>query len=636
MTKKFTAIAAATYQNKLTTLAASNGNSITRPDGIDLDTALKFFFDLRYKKEKNEVFICYAFQTENEFLFSQLSDSTKDKLFQSHEVREKIDDLSSEIDELDYQLFNLDRESESYELFDFERYVNKLSLRDLTDVDYNGYNIRLINGKLLTVNNKKGKRFILYDVYGFFRKPLHKALQEWTGGNIPLLDRSKLELLEGVEIQQLAAYASFEAKHISKLMDALNNILIANNINLSRFNGVTTISSWLLSKSKAKEEFYNYKYRRQYTGGLYDAVTQAYYGGRVEQFKIGTFKQTVYVYDLNSAYAYASSLLPVMRSKPIFTNAWKKEIFSLWHCEYDFNSINPYFGLLPNRDVGSAIKYKVRGKGYFWQPEIQYIVENYPQCITIDHGFYIPYNKAKFTQAILDLYELRRDLQQRKHPLEKVIKLALSAIYGKFCQRDGYAYYYNLFYAGFITSMTRAKMLEAVKGYERNCICFLTDAIHSTINLPVTESDQIGEWKKTEYGKAQYLDAGVYRLFDASGNLSKEKTKGFRSFNFEQALTELQEFRTYTALAEFFVGHNLHTFMPMRFKDYLALQKENKKTNPFESNARTFQSLGIDLTETYCESSILDQYSGRESAAYKSKYNRESDAAKDSLMAEKI
>lgn len=633
--KKFVAITGKVYQDRLINLTSSKGDALTNEDGITFNAALDFFFQLRRKKQTDEVFICYAFQTENEFLFSQLPDNLKDKLFRSYNVREKLEDIQYELDELDYQLSNMDSEDERYGLYDFERYVNKLSLKDLVDVEYEGYKIRLINGKLLSIVNKS-KRFILYDVYGFFRKSLYAAVKEWTQQDIPLLDRGKLELIEGIEVQQLAGHAGFEARHVSKLMAILNESLVLHNIKLSKFHGVTTISSNLLTKTKAKEQYFSYRHRRQYGGRLYDAIMQAYYGGRIEQLKIGTFNQNINVYDINSAYACAITLLPIMRGKPLLSDKWKNETFSLWCCTYDFSSINPYFGLLPNRDVGNLIKYKVRGKGFFWQPEIKYILEHYPECIRIDYGYYFPYIKANFTEAVKELYELRTDLQSKGHPLEKVIKLALSGIYGKFCQRDGNAYYYNLFYAGFITSFTRAKMLEAVKGYERSIICFLTDAIHTIEPLPVITSDRLGDWKESIYSKGQYLDSGVYRLFNTQGSLVKEKTKGFRRFDFSKALSELQSERQYTGLAEFFIGHNLHAFLPMHFRQYLQLQSTEKHTNPFEQKTRHFNTFGIDLTSNWCDSEIVDTYNGRASSPYQVHYHRESDTAMDSIVAGKV
>lgn len=635
MHKSFVAISTEIQNDKLVLINTSIGRHIYNQDGISFDAAIDFLFGLRLRRKPRTVFVCYAFQRDNEFLFSQLPKEIKDKLFQSYPVRKQQDELESELELIDYKYFShKDKDSEDFEQLTFDRFVNRLSLKDLTEIQYNGYNIRLINGKLLTIS-KKGTRFILYDVYGFFRKPLYDVVKIWLQKDIKLLDTTSSA--SNAKFSVILNRSNAETKYIEKLTTVLNESLVENGINLSRYHGVTTISSWLLSKTKAKKEFHSYKHRTQLGGNLYKAVMQAYYGGRTEQFKIGTFKDGVNVFDINSAYAYAVLSLPVLTSLPIPVSEYHPEYpFAIWFCHYDFTKLDSYFGFLPNRDAGNSVKYKQRGKGFFWSPEINYIVQNYPDCIEVLHGYYIPYHKAHFTKGVRELYKLRIKLQELSHPLEKIIKLALSAIYGKFCQQQK-GYYYNMMYAGYITSLTRMKLLEATKNNEEKTICFLTDAIHTTSGtVNGTCSKIIGDYKHNTYSKGVYLDNGVYRLYDGIGDIAKEKTKGFRQFNFDRALTELQDKRTYTALAEFFVGHNLYSFMPVKFQQYLKLQKESKQTNPFELSTRLFDSLGIDLTNEYCESKLLNTYSGRESGLYHSRYYKEADLAKDSLMANRV
>lgn len=616
--KIFTALTTTIKNDKVIAITASNGASISNSKGLSLDRILDWFFELRCKKDSDEVFICYASQSDNEYIFSSLPSLLKDKLFQSYSFRKERGQMEQELEDLDYQFFQTQKDSQEFQELDFERYVEKLALKELNEIKYNDYTLYLINGKILTVTKNKIK-FILYDVYGFFRTTLSEAIEKWLKERIGRVLPAKIE-----------------AEYISKLQSHLHLELLKHGIKLSKFHGVTTISTWLLSKTKARTEYHSYKRRSQYSGELYRAVMQGYYGGRTEQFKIGTFNEPIYVYDINSAYAFACSKLPILRSKPIFTQEYNSEPFSVWHCNYDFTNVKPYFGLLPNRDSGNGIKYKLRGKGYFWQPEIDWILKNYPECIKIDSGFFVPYKQANFTQGIIDLYNLRVELQQKNDPLEKILGLALSAIYGKFCQREGAGYYYNMMYAGYITSHTRAQLLDATKQNEKQVICFLTDAIHTQKELPIIQSNKLGDYKRLAYLKSVYLDNGVYRLYGQDGNIIKEASKGFREFNFDAALAELQGKRSYTALAEFFIGHNLHSFMPVRFREYLKVQKENKKTNPFELSARLYESVGIDLTANWCESKALDLYSGRESAMYSERYYKEADVSKDSLMSGRI
>jgi hypothetical protein len=628
--KKFTGISSIIYNDKLISLITSSGYVVTNTKGLAFDEVIDFFYDLRVKKESNEIFVCYAFQRDNEFIFSSLPDDVKDRLFQSFKVRQKVTELEDEIEEQESRYFNSLRDTVEFSQLEFDKYVNEVALKDLIEVRHNGYDIKLINGKLLTIA-KKRKRFILYDVYGFFQQSLFNAIQTWLQKNVQYL--ADVSIL--TKLAQIREYAKYECKYVSEITDVLYRSLLSYDISLTRFHGVTAVSTWLLSKTKARKEFHSYKKRNQLSGELYKAMMQSYYGGRTEQFKIGTFDAGVNVYDINSAYGHAITQLPKFLSKPILSNNYQGQQFSVWFVEYDFTTGNDLcYGLLPNRNVRQT-SYLLRGCGYFWQPEISYILEHYPDCISIKHGFYIPYTAAEFTNGVIELYELRKELQRHGHPLEKVIKLALSAIYGKFCESQGKQYYYNMFYAGYITSETRTKLLRATKGYEKDIICFLTDAVHTATDLPVSQSDELGEWKRTTYTKAIYLDNGVYRLYSGH-NIAKEKTKGFRSFNFDLALLELQEKRTYTALAEFFIGHNLHSFMPIRFNEYLKMQSESKKTNPFELTARVFDTLDIDLTKNYCDSRMIMLGGGKESSLYNAKIFRESDLSKDSLMAGRV
>lgn len=634
MNKTFTAISTESLNDKLVILNASNGQSLTNKNGIPLIDILEFFYTLRCTKQEKETFVCYAFQKDAEYIFSQLPNDLKDKLFQSYQTRRQIGELETELEELEYQFWNTPTDLEKFENATFDKWVNELALKDLLEVEYKGFKLRLISGKLLTVS-KKGKRFILFDIYGFFRKPLYKVIQEWFQEDLSFLKRSELQLTKGLEIKQLKAYSDLEVKQIERLIGKFNKELLSHGITLSNYHGVTAISSWLLSSRKARTEYHSYRKRRQYTGELYKATHQSYYGGRIEQFKIGTFNKEVNVYDLNSAYGFACSMLPTILRKPIFTQDYTGDLFSIWFCEYDFTNVNHYYSYLPTRDTRRFIIYKPRGRGYFWQPEIDWVMQNFPQCINIKQGFVFPYEKAKFTEGITELYNLRIKLQAINHPLAKTIKLAIAGIYGKFKQEIGRNHYYNLFYSGFITSLTSAMLLEGAKGKENKTICFLTDAIHTTAKLKVPVSNEMGEWKKETYDKAVYLNDGVYRLYKGN-EIIKEKTKGFHTFDFDAALSELQRSRTYTALMEFFIGYNLYSFMPVAHTDYLKLRKQEKTENPFELKSRLYESVGIDLTKTHCESKMFDTYAGRESALYVKGEHKENDLGKDSIMAERI
>jgi len=618
--KTFTAITSQILNGKLVLLYASDGRKLYKEQGIDFSTGVEFLFKLRYqaKADKGNVFVSYAFARDIEFLFAGLPNDIKDRLFKSYSIRRQINELENEQEHFDHIYFSALPDSQEYEQADFFRHINYLALQELNTVEYQGYRLQLANGKRLVIR-KGSKQIVIFDIFGFFNRPLRQAVKVWLQQDVSFLDRHSLKIHKGLERQQLEAFANFEVKYIERLATKLNVELENCGINLRSYHGASAVTSWMLSKGKArsrqKPQYYNYRYKRQLSPALHKACYQAYFAGRAEQFKIGTV-QNIKVYDINSAYAYSASKLPVMLKKPTYSREWLPQPFSLWRCEYDFTSLQPYFGLLPNRETGGQISYKMRGKGCYWQPEISYILEHYPQCINVLDGYYLEYERAPFTFEIEFLYELRRFLQSQKNPLEKIIKLALAAVYGKFCQARGKGEYVNMFYAGFVTSLTRMQLLDATRGRESSVACFLTDAIHTTDALAVNVSDALGDYKVTEYERGIYLDSGIYRLIDSRGR-SKTKSSGFRNFNFDAALLELSSKRKFSAIIEYFTSHNLHALAPIRYSKYLETFQEKQESQPLITSTRKFETnQPIDLTKSFIDSVPYNLFAGRESLPY--------------------
>lgn len=617
--------------NKLVALVTSNGYQLSNPDGITTLDGLKFLHSLRRFKRTHK-FVSYAFSRDNEFLFQSLPNDIKDRLFRSHLVRNGIEELEYENGHL---ADILDRSADEDERTKarFELAINATVLKDLQRVTHKGYSVSLANGRWLLVKHRT-ESVKIFDIIGFFRKPLYEIVKRWLDEDVPMLRREVILQFKDRSETDCLALAGIEATYIARIADKLHLELFQYGISLRNYHGAGAVGSWFLSNSKAKSEFYHYKHGK-HIGHLAQVANNAYYGGRVEQFKIGSV-ENVNVYDINSAYAYATSLLPKMRQKPIPLKEWRDEIFSCWFCEYDFTSINPYFGMLPNREMANgSIKYKSKGKGYFWQPEIAFILKHYPECVDIKHGCYVPYERADFAEQIETLYNLRLYLQSINNPLEKVIKLALASIYGKFCQTAGRGYYYNLFYAGFVTSVVRARMLFATIGSESQSICFLTDAIHTTALLDVPVSENLGDYRKQKYNNGFYLDSGIYRLTRADGS-HKEAHKGFTTFDFDKAINDLRERGIFAQMQQLFISFNIWRLLPIQFSNYLGIYDIKRETNPTDTALRIFEAGNFDITRKMIDSRISQAYSGRASGSYIATNNRDADVMADILIAGKI
>lgn len=637
--KEFVAITSETYNKKLVLLNTSEGKRLFDADGITLEQSLEFLFSLRHlRKRRAMVFVVFGFSRDNEFLFSLLDRRLRDKLFQSMRIKTELARLEFDQENLDDAFYKAKDEGDR-EAYDFERYVNALAIQELLEVQHGDYKIRLANGKKLTIT--KGKKSIsIYDIYGFFKpSSLRKAVKLFCGNDLPLLDRSLIRgdfaLSEAAELELLQSHSNVEVQAIASLATNLNHRLSEIGINLTRYHGATAVTSWFLGRHKAKKEFYNYRYKRQLSEKIHNAAHQAFFAGRAEQLKIGTISD-VHTYDINSAYGFAASLLPVMLRKPHYESRYNPDApFSFWHCEFDFSNTDTEIGFLPFRERG-AVFFPLKGRGYYWQPELRYILKHYPESVKIDHGYVVPYERASFAEKIPEFYELRRRLRREGNPIEKILKLALASMYGKFCQHNGRGSFYNLFYAGFITSVTRRMLLDAAHGQHDKIICFLTDCIHSTEPLKLAVGDGLGDWKPERYHRVRYLDSGIYECYDERNRPVKTKVKGFKKMRFDAAIFELQKTNAFSAQSEFFVGHNIYTqhlFESARYLENLIVDKRNQ---PLTTRARIFRYDNEDLLATYIDSFPVIGTTRKESAPYQHSQFKDADLALDTIEARRI
>jgi hypothetical protein len=126
---------------------------------------------------------------------------------------------------------------------------------------------------------------------------------------------------------------------------------------------------------------------------------------------------------------------------------------------------------------------------------------------------------------------------------EKAIKLGLNAIYGKTAE-GGHKYgseaanvrlpkYQSYIHAGMITSLVRAKMLEAAMRHPRDVIGFATDCIFSRIDLDLPLSEELGGWEKKEGYDALFIQPGVYLVHNEKGQIKTQHNRGFLTSEFD-------------------------------------------------------------------------------------------------------
>jgi len=615
------------------------GRSLSNADGITTRAALHFLYSLsalsRRKEYARAKFVWYAAHFDVELILKDLPARLKDVAFPSKEdererarLRRLIERNRVLINEyvqkhaqldkangakvmqslpLPFASVNLARKWIDRQIIEVERERRQLLKRvnAAETFTYSGFKIRVRPGKSITLSkpNTTGrgwKGVTLYDLCHFFdRKPLPEVSRQFLGYSLPELERVRETALplwanadKQAALDSAAKFVGAVTQTIEHLAKRLNEYFEAIGLKLTRWYGASSAVNTLLRQWEARREM------RQFTEdntprALFHAIETSFYGGRIETLKLGTVPH-VYVYDLNSAFAWAASVLPRVNRQWRYTRTYNPhEPFALWWVEYALPD-NTYFGLLPHRERGQ-ICYKQRGRGWYYSPEVAELARRFPGCFKVRHGYTIPYTRVSFGENIARLYEQRRELIKRegKGGGEKIIKSMLHNFYGKFAQTAGRAQYYCAPWAGFITSLVRAEMLRVTEGQERDVICFHTDAVHSLKPLArATVGEGLGEWSVKEYGPTAYIQSGIYCPMDSP---DKAATRGFGYIDFENALDELNTGGQFTAEREYFVGWRLSRMADMDTREqYLRRRRERQVIQPQISPARTFAPLEIE------------------------------------------
>jgi len=92
--------------------------------------------------------------------------------------------------------------------------------------------------------------------------------------------------------------------------------------------------------------------------------------------------------------------------------------------------------------------------------------------------------------------------RERYLAIERAYKLALNSVYGKTIQTVGkHRPFLCPMWAGCITALTRAKLLDGARPVTTNLICFATDGLFSSTAAPVEPiGDNLGDWELAAEG----------------------------------------------------------------------------------------------------------------------------------------
>lgn len=375
---------------------------------------------------------------------------------------------------------------------------------------WNGYRMEYRRSKWFRLG--KGETTItLYDVFTFFACSFVKALEAYIGtddSDVARIRTGKLRRADfgPQDIEEVRAYWNSELRYLVRLANTLRAYLRKAGITIHRWHGPGAVASTIL-KSKG------FRHRDQ-PESVARAAQYAYAGGRFEQFKIGRYLGPVYQYDIRSAYPYAISKLPSLHNTWVDTKRVSE--FGLYEIRTRNAGANSVpIGPLHWRHRSGAIFYPPEVTGTYWGIEI-------PHGATIHRGMALATaggNHRPFGW-IADYYYQRAEWKRNGEPAQLALKLAMNSIYGKLAQQIGWRIddagnliiptYHQLEYAGFITATTRRMLRDAMMLSPDNIIACETDAVFSTVPLPLNVGEGLGQWELTVYDGIMYVQSGVY------------------------------------------------------------------------------------------------------------------------------
>jgi hypothetical protein len=419
---------------------------------------------------------------------------------------------------------------------------------------WNNYAISYLPGQKIGVGRINSSGFLsrgtmryIYDVGRFFQCKFVKAIKDWKVATPEVLAAiTEGKDARGSDVGRPDAtisdvdieYNRLECIALEELMTRFRQSCIEADCVPLAWTGPGQIAARLLGRHKILKR----------KGLIVDkefhaAWSAAFYGGRFEASKIGRIYETVYEYDIRSAYPRAMLDLPCLQhAELIETDDLSLEHWVGW-ITFD-HPTNAKFCCFPIRQKDGGLCFPRRGKGYYTSHEIR---------AAIDAGAEIKYPATVFavrTQCdcrvfdwVDELYRYRRSIGASAKGVP--IKLGLNSMYGKLVQRIGAAPYFNPIWSTLVTALVRTKLFRATMINPAKTLMLATDALYTTAPLDVDLSigDDLGQWEAKVFESIFIAKPGIYVAGTDAGSDQdvKSKTRGISLTTFQQQFPAIEE-----------------------------------------------------------------------------------------------
>lgn len=381
---------------------------------------------------------------------------------------------------------------------------------------------------------EKKRGGVIWDVFGFFQSSFVEALKSY-GAPAELITRIKAMKDQRPtftldRLKEIVDYCREECVELAGLMRKVRDYLAEAELQVSRWDGAGAVAAALLKRENVRA------HKGELPAAIRNAAQHAYYGGRIELMHYGHTRARIFESDIRSAYPAAAAQLPCLSC-----GEWQADdcLSDMTVCRVRWNLPPALFYPFPWRAKSDGnVYFPAQGEGWYWLPEIRAAMASWgPGNFDLTESWTYTTACAHRPFAFVPaLYKQRAEWKAKKIGAEKMLKLGLNSLYGKLAQRVGHMGlppYYQLAWAGWITSYTRAALHDAAIAVQQRggrVISFATDALYSDLRPELPESENLGDWEIVAHKGGTFVQSGVYWC-----GQEKVKGRGFDAETLERA-----------------------------------------------------------------------------------------------------
>ena len=418
-------------------------------------------------------------------------------------------------------------------------------------IEYNeNVKMRYIPGKFLRICFRHGKHYncvSFYDIAQFYGGwKLETVASKYLNGHKDPIDGERLGSEPGYyedRKEEVKKYCRKDAKLtlqaamlMKKTIESVKmprgSLTFKNPISQAKIAEMYIRDNFKYPKIPDKLEFFHW------------LSEQAYHGGIFSTERRGVFDQTLYSYDINSAYPTQMYMLPHWANGAFIHVDKPNEVdtrYGWFLCEFDCPFISypdyshPYEievcfdDVDPNNCERVLVNPKrvvyPTGKRRQWVTKIEYewmVKKGFEP--KMKGGVAWEQTKEEYESPfswIKDVYYARRAIKDNDSEdiRQWALKIAMNGAYGKTAQkRKGMGALSNFFYASSTTAGTRVQICDAIIDVgEENIIEVATDSILSTKKIDLPLSTKLGEWSLDVYKKVLLIGSGIRQQWKADG-----------------------------------------------------------------------------------------------------------------------